>query len=210
MTLAEVFLLLLFVVWWGTTIKSEPGGVDPKLKLANLKAEVDRLKAENAVLKKDNRRLKMDLSEREKTIEALRVMLNCIDGTIEDCKRGLEEIITAAKRGSPKCEVANVLVEVAVYNGKTTATIVGGSEETLAALRRESKAVLQRHKPLSGQGDISAFLSSVRKFYQLRSQRGSECRFDYRLSYSTSDDYHEGRQLFERYFYPAGIIRVQP
>lgn len=209
MTLAEVFLLLLFIVWWGTAIESEPGGVDPTVTIANLKAEVERLRGEVSGLRSEVANLQRTLREKENTIKALQIMLGCLGGTVDDCKRGLDGIVADARRGSPKCEGDNVLVAVSVHGGVTRVTLVGGSDETLSSLRRAEAQAIDRGTTLSEVRDIEALLASVKTYYERRSEERSECRFDYRFSYTTAEDYHEGRQLFERYFYPAGIVQRQ-
>lgn len=206
MTLAEVFLLLLFVVWWGAAIESEPGGVDPTVTIANLQAQVKELNAKISSLQGEVAGLKESLREKENTIKALQIMLNCVDGTVDDCRRGLDGINTDARRGSPRCEQDNVLVNVFVHAGATRVELVGGSNETLSQLRRADGPV-SKGSMLSERRDIEALLSSVTAYYTSRSQ--DECRFDYRLSYATAEDYYQGRQLFERYFYPAGIVQEQ-
>ncbi|MBI3952082.1 MAG: hypothetical protein HY314_16670 [Acidobacteria bacterium] len=56
---------------------------------------------------------------------------------------------------------------------------------------------------------IQAFLAGVRDYYSSNAKvNGTECRFDYRLTYESKEDYYDGRELFERYFYPAGLSRT--
>src|ERR1039458_10103554 len=55
---------------------------------------------------------------------------------------------------------------------------------------------------------IRGFLEAVRAYYRSAPSGGRECRFDYRLSYQSKEDYFDGREMFEAYFYPAGLHRV--
>jgi hypothetical protein len=55
---------------------------------------------------------------------------------------------------------------------------------------------------------INQFLDDVGSFYSSSILEGRACRFDYRLHWATNDDYHDGRERFERYFYPARNMQV--
>ncbi len=56
---------------------------------------------------------------------------------------------------------------------------------------------------------VDAFLANIARFYHQAQVKKNPCRFDYTLTYKSDRDYHIGRDLFERYFYPAGIRPLQ-
>jgi hypothetical protein len=55
---------------------------------------------------------------------------------------------------------------------------------------------------------IQTLLAGVREYYSHAKVNETECRFDYSLTYGSKADYFDGRELFERTFFPAGLRRV--
>src|SRR5205814_5535284 len=84
MTLAEIFLLLLFVVWWGTSLEATPAGTVPPT------VEVEILKAENSRLKAAVVRLEAKTREQSDTIEALRLMVGAQGTSIGDFEKAIK------------------------------------------------------------------------------------------------------------------------
>lgn len=197
MTLAETFLLLLFVVWYGHTRIENP---DPS---AHLKERI-------ASLEKDNERLKGELKQAHDRIADLKRRLDWW----RDVFPGVDEFTSPgvarqqASRGHRKCdEQNNVLVHASVVRGQF-------SVEWLTENPKLSKWLADsgRPRPKSGAritdwSTIQALLAGVRDYYSSAKVNETECRFDYRLTYGSKEDYYDGRELFERYFYPAGLNR---
>src|SRR4051812_8891550 len=99
MTIAEVFLLLTFVVWLGTVIQSDGGNTSPDITIAMLREEIAELKHENASLKSERDSLKAEIA-------ALKIMV-----------QQWENKYNAATRGAPKCVEDNVLIDASAING---------------------------------------------------------------------------------------------
>jgi hypothetical protein len=207
MTLAEVFLLLLFVAWYGvSSVSAGPGS------LAQLQHDNERLTLE---LNNANKEL-ADLRPLERKVKFYQEILAGLSAylkrpaptSIDDLNNWLKEhdanVAQAAKRGSPTCSAeANVVGIARVSDGSIRFSL-------LRDIGAEINATEAYHvgQELSGQ-PMERFLASIAGFYDVRHKRGDDCRFDYRLEWSTDNDYRFGRELFEQpYFYPAGITRV--
>jgi hypothetical protein len=194
MTIAEVFLLLMFVMWLGSVIADE--GLGGELDPTFLKEELDR----------QNKKLQDMSAERDRlknTAEALRIMLGAPTLSERDLKdallRKMSEAADAARRGKPACSSANVLVDVSADAGRMSVTVVTTDRSVLDWLK-------ERHvngDRLAEQAGQSALFEATRSWYVEH-----DCRFDYRLQYRTAEDYQRGRQTFEQFYYPAGIRAI--
>jgi hypothetical protein len=207
-TLAEVFLLLLFVAWYGVSaVSAGPGS------LAQLQRDNERLTSE---LSNANKEL-VDLRPLKTRVQFLQEILKIVKAedpkgpvpeSIDDWVRWLkthdEHVAQNAKRGSPMCNAgANVIVVARVFDGAVTVTVLRD-----ISVEIKSAVTYQTGQELSGPA-IEQFLASIARFYDERHRHGDDCRYDYRLEWSTDNDYRFGREHFEQpYFYPAGITRV--
>jgi hypothetical protein len=193
MTLAEVFLFVLFVVWWSNAADvEEASGVS--VDTANLNSRIHELEGEVAKLSAENNQFK-------EIVEMFRQLLNPVEVTPQAFRSALEkhdvDIAVNARRVKPKCAESNTLVRVQLIDGSLNLTILG-AEELLKQL-----GAWQVNETLSDDRQISVFLDSIEKY-----SRAVDCRFDYRLLYRTPEDYTKSRQRFEGYFYPERIIHV--
>src|SRR2546423_15585862 len=108
MTLAEAFLLLLFVVWYGHTaiIRQDPAA---------------RMKEQLAALEKENEQLKKELKQATDEVADLKVRLDLwrrLTGfETPPTSEALAEWRKEACRSNPKCQQNNVLVHASVIHG---------------------------------------------------------------------------------------------
>src|SRR5262245_26449627 len=100
MTLAEVFLLLLIVGWYGSKLESEEG--NPTVTPAEvLQAQVDGLQKQVTNLQDENESLKRRLKATDEILDWLGKYLN-LDGPPES--RGeVERGLASKKRGKAAC-----------------------------------------------------------------------------------------------------------
>jgi hypothetical protein len=195
MTLAEVFLLILFVVWLSTAIDvSSDGNPEAPIDPEALRATVAKLQERLRSLERD----KEDLRAR---VEALRDMLDAHDITDEALREALQRRIQEAKRGSPVCLTDNVLVHVSRTDGVDVLTVRQDTQSLLPGGRWAAGAQLQDER------EIQEFLQAVQIYYH---QAQKKCRFDYRLTYKTDADYRLGRTRYEsQTFYNAGLRQTR-
>jgi len=98
---------------------------------------------------------------------------------------------------------ANVIAVARVFDGTVTVTVLRD-----VSVELKSAVTYQAGQELTGRA-MDQFLASVAGFYNARHLQRDDCRYDYRLEWSTDNDYRFGREHFEQpYFYPAGITRV--
>jgi len=202
MTLAEVFLLLLIVGWYGSKLEStspEPGApaVVPREKYDE--AERLRLQAEKA------------LAEKTRQYEQLDRILDWIAKTaglptpirdLDTAKTAIENIRADARRGRPACESDNVLLDVLADSGKVSATMRRGFSTDMH--------VYSQGQRLDSAGQIDSILREVDQFYQGRAVNGqSNCVFDFALVWRTDSDYRAAREKFEHHFYPERIRQLK-
>jgi hypothetical protein len=202
MTLAEIFLLILFVLWY-----SQGAGAGPDWKrlaeerqkeINSLKAEVEQQKQDVMKLKAIEKWWEENYGTRDipTSTEQLRSALDTPQG-----KKLIEEM----KRGFPRCAEDNILIAVFETDGATEIRI----EDPVNGLQTWANSAGVRIPAagdvLRNRAGIDSFLQSVSTFYENGRLATRPCRFDYKLTYKTAEDYKEGRETFEKYFYPAGI-----
>jgi hypothetical protein len=196
MTLAEIFLLLLFVVWYGHTaiIRHDPEA---------------RIKEQLARLERENERLSRELKQANEQITDLKTRLDWWHKNFPAVVEGSsgEEARQAASRGHPKCQDNNILIHGSVCYGQVSMTWIAESAGLSKRLVESGHAEPRVGTTISGAGSVQSILSAIREYYSSNGTDGIQCRFDYRLSYGSDSDYRYARQqLFERVFYPAGGI----
>jgi hypothetical protein len=193
MTLAETFLLLVFMLWYSI----RPRVVQPPPK------RVEVVMAENEQLKQEMASLKEKLAEIDRRLEWWRMRFNQdVPGSEEEVK----QILFEAGRGKPRCQDDNVLVEIRLIKGAASLQVLADAPKMRAKLATHN---IDFHVGtiLSSPELIDAVLAEARGFRKSPGPDG-DCRFDYRFRYATNDDYYEGRERFEKYFYSAGRQRV--
>lgn len=206
MTLAEIFLLILFVLWYSQGAGAGPDwkriAEERQKKIDDLKAEVERQKQDVMKLKAIQEWWEKNYSVRDipGSNDQLRNALNTPQG-----RKFIEEM----KRGYPRCEENNTLIAVLEKDGTTGVRI----EEPVRALQNwaglAGVKIPAARDVLKSRAVIESFLQSIHGYYEYKRLTAHPCRFDYSLSYKTAEDYKDGRETFERYFYPAGIQGIQ-
>jgi hypothetical protein len=193
MTLAETFLLLVFMLWYAYRPRPAP---QPPTRVEILQQENDNLKTEL-------RRVKAELAELERRLEWWR---SRFDQPVPGSDEELKQFLFEAGRGKPKCQDDNVLVHVAVLNGATRLRVLADCAALRARLQ-DNGVSFEPGVTIIDSASIDAVLIAAKDFR--RPQDDSECRFDYRFTYATYEDYYRGRERFERYFYTAGRQRAE-
>ena len=203
MTLAEVFLLLLIVGWYGSRLESEEKGSGADVLATVPKADFDtselrRQQAEDSLAQMTSKYNQLDqiLDWIAKTAGLAKPIRN-----LEDAKDALNKNSADARRGRPRCRTDNVLVDVQADSGPGLVTI----RQEL----RSGGRVYSRGGQLRLTGEIAEFLDEVDAFYQTRRNEQRDCVFDFTLTWRTDSDYRRARELFEQHFYPARIRQLK-
>ncbi|MEM4283835.1 MAG: hypothetical protein QXS96_05025 [Candidatus Caldarchaeum sp.] len=199
MTLAETFLLVLFVIWYGHTaiLRQDP--------LAPIMERLARLEKENERLTKELKQANDQVADLKRRLELWHRLTGFENPPTP------EEFIEWRKeacRSHPKCEQNNVLVHASVVQGQASMVLLTESPRLSKWLRDSGRPRPPTGVRITDMRTIQAFLDAVRDYYANERAHGAECRFDYRLTYGSKEDYYDGRELFERYFYPAGLSRT--
>jgi len=208
MTLAETFLLLLFVVWYSVM---PPASDNPP----------DILKALAAERQKQIDLLQKELTERDRRVAELEAKISWWEKYFKaDPPQSLPQllgilrspegraVLTDIGRGYPRCEDDNILVHASVVRGAVSVELLSESRHLSDWAAASGIGIPVTRTVLSGWAPARSLLSAVEGFYASRPS-GNGCRFDYRLTYETKEDYYDGRETFEHTFYPAGMSRFQ-
>ncbi len=198
MTIAEVFLLLVFVVWYSSTKETSAAGT-----VGAVQEENKRLRNENAKLQEQNRVLTSELEESRKLLEFWRTRFGQFPPRNE---KEVAEFLQDLGRGKPKCQEQNVLIEASVVRGEFGLQLLVDSPELqrLAGADRERFVV---GSVLRSENDVDALFRYVRAAEAAGGPNAKGCRFDYRLEDATYKDYYTGRERLEALFYSAARPR---
>lgn len=216
MTLAEIFLLLLIVGWYGSRLESEAATREPATPTEILQKRLD--DANKALQRADEEKKAL-----ERTIGNLKSILDWLGerlgapqpvhdtpSAISDADwpqywgKLLGSYTAGVKRGKPICgatSAANVLVKVEDDDSKLSLNMlqpltIDGVEYTVG-------------QTLSEEQDIDRFVQVLQKYYSERHEAGRECVFDYTLFWRTDHDFRISKKRFDMVFYPAGDRQLQ-
>jgi hypothetical protein len=186
MSVAEIFLLLLFVIWVTSQAKEGP------LDIEQLQDKVTKLEATVKIHEETIRDLEAWKSAYEAFIESLG----------QPKPKTVKELIERTERNGngnggddlPKCSPSgNRLITARVTDGVSRITIVND----YATFPYRVGQVFE------GDEINQVILAAV------RIQDANRCRFHYRLEFASASDYLLGRRRFGTVFYPDGEIQVQ-
>ena len=200
MTLAEIFLLITFVIWYGysTILKNPKDAAYLEEQLQRIQKENDKLSSELSDTKKVN-------AELERRLEIWRKQTGFVNPPSE---QELREFVKDAGRGSPKCEDDNILIHATVVDGKISIKRLIESPSLSRWFSKRGYSLPMLSSTITDRKEIDTFLNEMYHFYSDSNREGPKCRFDYSLTYASKEDYYDAREYFERYFYPAKINRV--
>ncbi len=203
MTLAEVFLLLLIVGWYGSRLESEETGREPLTPAEVLEQELKEANHALEQAKQEQQRLENKLHEFERILDWLGEHLGAPRPIrdIPSVNVALRDYTFGVKRGKPLCEAQNTLVHVEADDDRLTVT--------LHQPFKVENVSFDANQALTERQEIERFLGSVEKYYSQRRAFGRDCAFDFTLAWRTDHDYRVAKKKFEPYFYPAGDRQLQ-
>ncbi|HTG59609.1 MAG TPA: hypothetical protein VMG63_09405 [Terriglobia bacterium] len=198
MTLAEVFLLLLIVGWYGSRLESEEVGKEPLTPEEVLRKRLNERELQLKDANEERQRLAKRLGQLQEILDWLGAHL-AFPGQIQNiasADAALRGYTLGLKRGKPTCQPQNVLVQIVTDNGTITLTVL----QHLSV----GDTAFEAGQSLAGEPQIEGFLSAVRNYYSQRRAANRDCAFDYTLTWRTDHDFRVAKKSFEPYFYPAG------
>ena len=207
MTLAEVFLLLLIVGWYGLRLESEAASSNEPSPQAVLANELKRVKMDLQRAEDARRAAEQQLEEHQRILKWLQSVL-ALPASPRDplnAQQSLDirdkRIRDEARRGKPVCAPSNQLIQVVADDDAVSVTMLDNFD---GDGRQFAQGVT-----LTEDAEIDSFLRAIDAFYANRRQKQGTCAFDYALDWRTDRDYRTARQRFEGYFYPAGMRQLQ-
>jgi hypothetical protein len=209
MTLAELFLLILFVVWYGVN-PSPPKPPDEQVRLR------DRIEK----LEREKWSLQAKLDDIQRRLEYWRRTFNRdLPGSDQEMREVIREyfgshpgeaktLLADLGRDYPPClpePRGNTLLYVEVINGSTQVEVLREPVTLNETLRASGVAPIIKGQVVTDSDRIDALLASSTKGMILRNDKAVSCRFDYSLAYGSAEDYLRARTKFEKYLYPARL-----
>ena len=140
-----------------------------------------------------NVELKMQLADMALFVDELKLMV----GAKAASKEGFQEAIDNLKRGYALCQKDdNTLIEARIQNGAESVQVIGEvPSDLIASLAKGDQT-----------SDLEQIVSFIQDVYEY--EKDHKCRFNYRLRYTTDNDYRKARDGYERYFYPEKLLRT--
>ena len=194
LSLVQVMLLLFFavlIIYVTDNVEvrgqeSHKGVGETKLHDSNLQARLDAATEKNDELEKQ-------LGDSTQLVDELKFMI----GAKNPSKEGFQEAIESLKRGYSLCQKDdNTLIEARILNGAEAVQVIGEIPSDLAVN-------LVKGDQTSDLDQIVSFIQDVYEY-----EKDHKCRFNYRLRYTTDNDYRKAREGYEKYFYPERIMRT--
>jgi hypothetical protein len=184
MSVAEIFLLLLFVVWIASQAQAGP------LDIEQLKKQVAKLQKES----EEHQSQIQNLLAWKSAYEAFIVSLGQpVPKSIEDVLQRTKQNATRGGNDFPPCsEKTNRVMAVRVANGAVQLRVLG----SVSALPFADGQIIEGN-------DVDVAVKAVTAY-----QNANSCRFSYRFEFGSDADYRSGRQRFDRIFYPGGEAQV--
>ncbi|NLT68656.1 MAG: hypothetical protein GXX84_18835 [Acidobacteria bacterium] len=205
-TLAEIFLLLLFVVWYGFSSELR---FDPRARMIE---QISRLEKENVRLKKELKDETKKVADLERRLRFWHELFPDVPDNQDGFMLDSREVCKEACRGFGECNRGNnILIEASVIRGQMSMVLLSMDETLSNWFRSSGRHIPEMNVAIVDHAQIRKFLEDVSAYYSAVTRSGGKkCRYDYRLKHLSKEDYYDGRKLFERIFYPAGgIVELQ-
>lgn len=210
MSLAEIMILLLFAFFLFIVFEHDDDGIFADWDRQRLISEIKKAQVELQKLNNELSELEQDLKKKDEIIAELSKMSGVNDEIIVELSKmsgvnivsidNIPEMIDRIRGIFPKCEEKNVLLSAVALNGEL--------EVSISNITGELNDYLKRYKINLKNGDILTTGQKLDKFISViwKYAKKNECRYDYLLTYKTSDDYLF-REKFEKVFYPGGGVK---
>ena len=195
MTLAELFLLMLFVVWYGVAADIKPR-TPPEIRIAQLEQE--------------NRTLSKQLQEAKNRLDDLENRLKWWRDLYPEIvpKEGVTGTRKGTGTGLPRCQPSNnFLADISVVDGDVKFTVKTLAPDLAKTLGDWGDQTLQPGNVLTDD-DVESLLRGLSQYRLVDEGKSLECRFNYRLYYLTLEDLARGVLKFDNYFYRPGPIQL--
>jgi len=188
LSLIEVMLLLVFAAMLVYVTDTVEGRGQDTQQIVDEPRHVDGgLQARLDEALEKNRDFEKQLNEMTLMMDDVKALVGAKGSTRE----GFQEAVESLKRGYALCQKHNnTLIEASVQNGVETVAVIG-------EIPRDLRVDLTQGDQTSDLEEIVSFLQDVYQY-----EKEQNCRFNYRLKYTTDKDYRIARQTFEKYFYP--------
>lgn len=152
----------------------------------SLHADLEAASAKNTELEKQ-------LGDMSALVDDVKLMV----GAKARSKEGFQEAIDSLKRGYALCHKDdNTLIEARIQNGAESVEIIGEIPSDLIVTLTKGEQT----------SDLEQIVSFTQDVYEY--EKDHKCRFNYRLKYTTDNDYKKGRDGYEKYFYPEKLVRT--
>jgi hypothetical protein len=200
MTVAEIFLLLLFGVGYGYRHQLEGDN-----QIERLKDEVGQLRAEKGNLSRALTESKLQIVDLQKRLTIWRMLFPHM---APEKTPGISasDVCKEACRSHASCDLGNnVLVDATVVQGHISIRVLLESERLKTWYEANNLPYPAAGSEINSPAAIQAFLGNLTRFYRDSAATGPTCRYDYRLHYASKVDGWDGRALFEKYLYPYGM-----
>lgn len=194
LSLVQVMLLLFFAAMLiYVTENVEVRGQESHRGVEKTKTHDASLQASLDAATEKNNELEKQLGDTTLLVDELRVMV----GAHVVSKQGFQEAIESLKRGYSLCQKEdNTLIEARILDGAETVQVIGEipSDLTVNLVKGDQTS------------DLDQIVSFIQDVYEY--EKDHKCRFNYRLRYTTDNDYRKAREGYEKYFYPEKIMRT--
>lgn len=192
MTLAELFLMLLFVVWYGfTPVWDEAERARLADRLVELETEVTAARTQLA----DNKAQIADLTARLEWWRTRHPNEARLEGNTSPTTPGGGP----GGRGHSKCDPStNVLAEASVQQGQVSLRLLSRPPDVARSFETSGSAYPSAGVWLTDPPVIQGFIGAMQ-----RVNEQSTCRWDFRLYYETKVDGFDGLEMFQTVFYLA-------
>jgi hypothetical protein len=194
LSLVQVMLMLVFaVVLVYVADNGEGRGQEPDQGTEETNVQGETLLSRLETAAERNNDLEKQLGAMTGLVDELTVMV----GAKVPSKDGFREAIDTLKRGYSLCQKDdNTLIEARIQNGAETVQVIGEIPSDLFVNLAKGDET----------SDLDQIVSFIQDVYDY--EKDHKCRFNYRLKYTTDNDYRKAREGYEKYFYPEKLAKT--